>query len=149
MAEDKENQSPISTSTSNSSQLTTSTSSTKERSGEDRIQRVGKKTQLRRTSHSATHRHFSLNKSSSSGTTTTSGSVATVELLQRLKRLEMPSLQRPPAKSSILEKDDLNTSADMKKATELDSSPAIDPSFLFSTDLEEDQIPLSSSSRSS
>ena len=63
MAEDKENQSPISTSTSNSSKLTTSTSSTKESSGDDHIQRVGKKTQLRRTSHSATHRHFSLNKS--------------------------------------------------------------------------------------
>ena len=71
---------------------------------------------------------------SSSGTTT-SGSVATVELLQRLKRLEMPSLKRPPVKTSPLDKDDLNTSADLKKASELDSSPAIETSFRFSTDL--------------
>ena len=75
--------------------------------------------------------------------------MATVELLQRLKRLEMPSLQRPPAKTSSFDKDDLNTSADVKKATELDSSPSIDPTIRFSTDLDEDQIPLSSSSRSS
>ena len=71
---------------------------------------------------------------SSSGTTT-SGSVATVELLQRLKRLEMPSLKRPTVKTSPLDKDDLNTSADLKKASELDSSPAIETSFRFSTDL--------------
>ena len=71
---------------------------------------------------------------SSSGTTT-GGSVATVELLQRLKRLEMPSLKRPPVKTSHLDKDDLNTSADLKKASELDSSPAIETSFRFSTDL--------------
>ena len=69
----------------------------------------------------------------------------------------MPSLKRPPVKKSIKEdKDDLNTSADLKKASELDSSPAIETSFRFSTDLggtstAEDnptQILLSSSSSS-
>ena len=85
--------------------------------------------------------------------------MATVELLQRLKRLEMPSLKRPSSRkpTSSLDKDDLNTSADMKKAPELDSSPAIETSFRFSTDLgetsgreddQQTQIALSSSSSS-
>ena len=92
--------------------------------------------------------------SSSSGTTT-SGSIATAELLQRLQRLEMPSLQRPPPRRDLLGPsgltDDLNTSADLKKAPELDSSSsggngnprpanfppsvATESSFRFSTDL--------------
>ena len=149
---DKENRSPISSSTS-SSEFASNTS-TKETSGDDIM--VGKRTQIRRSSHSATHRQLSLNKSSSSGTTT-SGSVATIELLQQLKRLEMPSLKRPFSRkpASSLEKDDLNASADMKKAPELDSSPAIETSFKFSTDLgetnsrEDDQTQIVLSSGSS
>lgn len=49
---------------------------------------------------------------SSSGTTTTGSSVATAELLQRLQRMEMPSLQRPH-QSTARPMDELNTSADL------------------------------------
>lgn len=85
----------------------------------------------------AHQRAVRLNKSSSSGTTT-SGSVATAELLSRLRQLELPSLERPPPQSLPPpprprrtrpqrvrlpeDSEDLNTSADLQKAPELESS---------------------------
>ena len=71
-----------------------------------------------------------LNKSSSSGT---SSSIATEELLIKLKELEVqkPKLQRPPRKPRNLS-DEQNTSADLKKATDLDSTPDLKvPSSFF------------------
>jgi hypothetical protein len=66
---------------------------------------------------------------SSSGTTT-SGSVATAELLSRLRQLQLPTLERPPLPAArrltlptAREEDDLNTSADLLKAPDLESSP--------------------------
>ena len=61
--EDKENLSPISHSTSSSSEFASTSSSTKESSIED--EKFGKRTaQIRRTaSHSVTHRQLTLNKS--------------------------------------------------------------------------------------
>jgi len=59
-----------------------------------------------------------LNKSSSSGTTSSSTSNATQEFLARLRRMEMPVLKRPPPAQQAEE----DTSADLRKVKELDSS---------------------------
>ena len=89
-----------------------------------------------------------LNKSSSSGTTTTTSSgssMATEELLKKLRLLKAPQLQRPPPPAlriedqALVSPDELNTSADLLKATDLEaSSPEQDlkipSSFHFTSD---------------
>ena len=90
-----------------------------------------------RSQHAMSRQMISrLNKSSSSGTT--SSSIATEELLIKLKELEVqkPKLQRPPRKPRNLS-DEQNTSADLVKATDLDSSPdlkVLPSSFHFTSD---------------
>ena len=93
-----------------------------------------------------------LNKSSSSGTTTTTSSgssMATEELLKKLRLLKAPQLQRPPPPAlriedqALVSPDELNTSADLLKATDLDeSSPEQDlkipSSFHFTSDGNDD-----------
>lgn len=118
----KENLSPLSegpltSSTSNSSPIQSSSSASRE------VKKAKSSTAFRRV------RAVQLNKSSSSGTTT-SGSVATIELLQRLRHLEMPSLERPPP---LQTSEDFNTSADLMKASELDSSPILETVLHLST----------------
>ena len=102
-----------------------------------------------------------LNKSSSSGTTTSSSN-ATAEFLARLRRMEMPEL-RPPSESFYDKRrsgksregttDEVNTSADLLKVKELDSSVQ-EPSLDVSADLKPEtgeisHLTLSSSSSSS
>ena len=153
--DNKENQSPFSegplsssASSLKSPKLLTS-SSAKESSSGNETDEKKKLTSVatRRRSHGTI-----LNKSSSSGTTTTSGSVATAELLLRLKRLEMPSLERPPPRrfgrtEPQTSADDMNTSADLMKAPDLDSSGDEDgrkavamSTFRFSTEFEEASV---------
>ena len=111
-----------------------SNSSAKESNEEINVKHGAKKS---RSQHAMSRQMISrLNKSSSSGTT--SSSIATEELLIKLKELEVqkPKLQRPPRKPRNLS-DEQNTSADLVKATDLDSSPdlkVLPSSFHFTSD---------------